>query len=132
MKSGTFVWHDLATDDVERAAGFYAAMFGWRCRAVRANGGVFHSLSSDGQEIASLYRIGEPAHARRMRPHWTSYVSVPSVDAAAACAEAAGGTVLVQPLDIGAPDARRIARLALIGDPDGAVVGLWEPPSSTP
>lgn len=126
MVPGTFVWQDLASDDVDRAAAFYAAMFGWQCRTAQANGGVFHRLSLEGRDIASLYRIGEAARMRGMRPHWTSYISVPSVDEAAARAEANGGAVLVQPLDIGAPGALRLARIALIGDPDGAVLGLWE------
>lgn len=128
METGSFVWQDLASDDVERAANFYAAMFGWQCREAQANGGVFHRLSLDGRDIASIYRIGEAARMRGMRPHWTSYISVPSVDEAAARAEANGGSVLVQPLDIGAPGAHRLARIALIGDPDGAVLGLWENP----
>lgn len=126
MEPGTFVWQDLASDDIERAAAFYAAMFGWQCRAAQANGGVFHRLSLDGRDVASLYRIGEAARMRGMRPHWTSYVCVPSVDEAAARAEANGGAVLVRPLDIGAPGARRLVRFALIGDPDRAVLGLWE------
>ena len=99
-------------------------MMDWTDRHCR----VFHRLLSDGREIASLYRIGETARARGMRPHWTSYIHVPSVDAAAARAELAGGTVLVRPFDIGAPGVRRITRIALIADPDGAVFGLWDTP----
>ncbi len=129
MEPGTFVWQDLASDDVERAAAFYAAMFGWQSRTARANGGVFHRLSLGGRDIASLYRIGEAARMRGMRPHWTSYICVPSVDEAAARAAANGGAVLVRPLDIGAPGVHRHARIALIGDPDRAVLGLWEGPS---
>lgn len=129
MEPGAFVWHDLACDDVERAADFYGAMFGWQCRAAKANGGVFHRLSLEGRDIASLYRIGRSAGMRGVRPHWTSYVRVASVDAAAARAEAIGGRLLVRPFDIGA-EARHIARIALSADPDGAVIGLWESPRS--
>jgi predicted enzyme related to lactoylglutathione lyase len=126
MNTRPFGWHDLACDDVARAAEFYSAAFDWRCRAAQANGGVYHRLSAGGRDVASLYRIGAPARERGQRPHWTSYICVESVDAALARAVAAGGTVLVRPFDVVDPGAGRIARIALVADPQGAAFGLWE------
>jgi predicted enzyme related to lactoylglutathione lyase len=129
MKPGFFGWHDLASDDVERAAAFYAATFGWQCRPAHANGGVFHFLSSGGRDFASLYRIGGPARARGLTAHWTPYVAVPSVHAAVDRVVDAGGGVAVQPFDVAMPGLPRMARIALAGDPDGATFGLWEIPA---
>lgn len=126
METGRFVWHDLASEDVERAADFYAAAFGWQCRTAQANGGVYLRLSVGGRDVASLYRIGERARERGMRAHWTPYVAVRSIDAAAAQTVSAGGTVLVRPFEVVEPGACVVARIAMIADPDGAIFGLWE------
>lgn len=128
MEPIPFGWHDLACDDVARAADFYAATFGWQCRAARANGGVYHRLSTGGRDVASLYRISAPANANRLRPHWTSYICVSSVDESAATAVRVGGTVLVRPFNIVDDSKAPVARIALIADPQGATFGLWEGP----
>jgi predicted enzyme related to lactoylglutathione lyase len=52
---------------------------------------------------------------------WTTYVRVESADAAVERAKAAGGGLLIGPLD--APPA---GRLAVLVDPVGAVFGVWE------
>ena len=57
-----------------------------------------------------------------MPPHWNSYVSVASADASAAKAKELGAKVMVEPFDV--MDA---GRMAVISDPTGAVVSLWEP-----
>jgi predicted enzyme related to lactoylglutathione lyase len=126
MTIGTFGWFDLSTDDVGRAADFYAALFGWQCRTDQANGGVYHRLSSDGRDVASLYQIDGRARARGMRAHWTPYVAVASVDASVARVTSADGTVLVRPFDVTHASSGRIARISLVADPGGAVLGLWE------
>jgi predicted enzyme related to lactoylglutathione lyase len=53
-------------------------------------------------------------------PHWLPYFSVADVDATAATASGAGGTVLMEPTSIG--DVRRIA---VLRDPQGAVFGVY-------
>lgn len=49
-------------------------------------------------------------------------MSVPDVDAAAATASGLGGQVIVSPHDAG------LARISLICDPAGALIGLWQTP----
>ena len=53
---------------------------------------------------------------------WTSHVTVEDADAAAARAEELGGRVVERAFELG--DAGRIAMLA---DPQGAVLGVWQP-----
>ena len=55
-------------------------------------------------------------------PHWNLYVTVPSADAAATRAAQLGATVLDAPFDV-----MHQGRMAIIRDPTGAVVQLWEP-----
>jgi hypothetical protein len=57
-------------------------------------------------------------------PHWMQYFMVEDVDAAAEKADAAGGTVHVAPFDTG------YGRIAVIGDPFGAIFSIMKPPSA--
>jgi predicted enzyme related to lactoylglutathione lyase len=61
-----------------------------------------------------------PHHPDMGPPMWMAYLSVEDVDAAAARAAEAGGTVLFGPMDAG-----QVGRLAVIRDPQGAVLSLW-------
>ena len=56
-----------------------------------------------------------------MPPVWTSYVSVDDIDATVAKAEPAGGTVMQPPMDI-----MEAGRMAVVADPAGAVICMWE------
>ena len=53
---------------------------------------------------------------------WSTYVSVDDADAAAGRVRDAGGTVLVEPMDV--MDA---GRMAFFMDPGGAAIGVWQP-----
>jgi predicted enzyme related to lactoylglutathione lyase len=57
-----------------------------------------------------------------MPSHWTPYVRVGSVNDAVRRAVRLGGTVVVDPFAVSG-----VARIALILDSVGAIVGLWEP-----
>ena len=55
-------------------------------------------------------------------PHWLSYLSVESADRISALATELGGTVVAPPFDV-----MEHGRMAVIQDPTGGVVALWEP-----
>jgi predicted enzyme related to lactoylglutathione lyase len=73
-----------------------------------------------GRDVAGVG--SQPADAQPLPPSWNMYVWVDSADEAAARAQSAGGTVLVEPFD--APPA---GRMAVLADPTGAPVCAWEP-----
>lgn len=93
--SGRFVWHELITNDVEAAKGFYGELFGWRSRAMDMGpGGAYTLLSAGDRDIAGI------ATLKSGSPRWLAYVSHPDVDAAIATAKAekaelVGGVVSV-------------------------------------
>lgn len=110
-------WVDLSTTDVDAAIGFYAALFGWEAEDQGPESGHYHLFRLRGLEVAGV----GPA-APDQPPAWTTYVAVDDADEATARATAAGGEVLVPPMDV--LDA---GRMALIADPTGAVLGMWQP-----
>ncbi|MGB8082723.1 MAG: hypothetical protein WCF83_19940 [Pseudolabrys sp.] len=57
--------------------------------------------------------------------HWTPYVRVDDVENAVQRAIALGGSIIADPFVVSG-----IARIALLEDSVGALIGLWEPVTS--
>lgn len=119
---GAFCWLDLAATDEGRARGFYAEAFGWTFAEQRANGGRYTRCLVGDRAIGSLYPLRRSDVDRGVPSHWTPYLRVDSVDAAARRVASCGGRILVAPFDVEAT-----ARIALAEDAVGALIGLWEP-----
>ena len=120
---GTFSWVDLATTNAEAAKKFYTGLFGWSTVDIPAGEtGVYTMCQLGGKEVAALYQMGPEQSAQGIPPHWMSYVSVANAAESAKKAKSLGGQLLMEPGDV--MDA---GRMALIQDPVGAVVALWEP-----
>lgn len=120
--AGRFCWVDLAASDARQAQDFYGSLFGWTAREDKGNGGVFTRLALDGREIGSVYQL-QRAHLERGVPsHWTPYVRVDDIDAATLQTAALGGEVMIPPVIVA-----DMARIAIIVDPVGAHLGLWQP-----
>lgn len=120
--TGRFCWVDLAATDSVRAQAFYGRMFGWTAHTHAANGGHFTRLSLAGRDVGSLYPLSRALVEQGANSHWTPYIRVGNVSQAAAQATSLGGLVVVSPFEV-----EGVARIALILDPVGAQVGLWEP-----
>lgn len=116
-----FVWADLATPDDVRAAEFYRQLFGWSDARHTISGGTFRTLEQDGSAFASLYRLAREQVERGVPAHWIPYVSTPDVAATAAKAANLAGRIVVQPQHFPG-----LARVCLIVDPTGAILGLWQ------
>jgi predicted enzyme related to lactoylglutathione lyase len=116
---GTFSWAELATSDTEGAKAFYNALLGWEYDDNPIGDGMVYSMARrDGKNVAALFDSEQP-------PHWNCYVTVASADDAAARAGKAGGTVRQEPFDV-----MDVGRMAVIADPAGAVLSVWEPRAS--
>ena len=117
---GTFCWADLGTADPDGGTAFYTGVFGWEAvdMAVNGGGGNATTFQVTGLDVCALHRH-DP---RQGPPAWLCYVSVDDVDGVTERAVEAGANVVQAPLDVYAA-----CRSAVIEDPTGAVVGLWEP-----
>lgn len=115
---GVPCWVDTWQPDVAAATDFYAGLFGWEFDEGPSGGdGHYRVARLSGLDVAAVGALppGSPQAA------WNTYVAVEDVDAAAAAAQAAGGSVLVDPADVGG-DA---GRMAVLADPSGAELCLW-------
>ena len=115
---GTISWADLATTDPEAAKTFYTSLFGWEPEDTPIpGGGTYTMLRRNGKDAAALSaaREGMPAT-------WNAYVTVESADDVAARATELGATVMAEPFDV-----MDVGRMAVVQDPTGAVLSVWEP-----
>jgi predicted enzyme related to lactoylglutathione lyase len=115
---GTPMWVDLGTPDVEASIRFYGDLFGWSASDPVEGGGGYRFFEQAGKMVAGL----GPLMAPQQPTAWTSYVAVADADATVAQARDAGGMVFSEPLDV-----MDVGRMAIVADPSGAALGLWQP-----
>lgn len=116
---GTPTWIDLGVPDVERAAAFYRAVFGWEIEIGPAETGYYSMCLLRGKAVAALST--PPGLAEDRPPVWTMYFASSDVDGTAKRVTDAGGTLLMPPMDV-----MTAGRMALAADPTGAPFGLWQ------
>lgn len=124
--AGVPCWIDTAQPDPDAAVAFYSGVFGWEFEDQMPAGSSrrYAIARIDGRDVAGVGGPPDPAPGGPAAPaptRWTTYVSVASADDAAAAVAAGGGTVRTPPVDV--LDA---GRTALIADPSGAELGLWQ------
>jgi predicted enzyme related to lactoylglutathione lyase len=123
---GSFAWMELATSNYEAAFDFYSKLFGWQAmhRMDMGPQGVYLIFGADGAQRGGIYKLNQE---RSSRPYWLAYAEVASADAAAAAATAAGGKVIVGPLEV--PGGGRIVQVI---DPSGAMFAVHSMPAAKP
>ena len=123
FKTGYFCWADAATSDHQAGRDFYVNLFGWEADDMPVpGGGTYTMFKVGGRNVAAISAQQDEERAQGIPPHWNVYVSVDDVDSFTKEAEAAGGAVLMPPFDV-----LDSGRMAVIADPAGAVLGLWQP-----
>lgn len=121
--NGIFCWVDLSTTDTEAAKAFYSGLFGWDAEGVETDMGPIYTLFKiEGHTVAGMGPLPSEMQAQGIPPIWSSYVKHDDVDAVAAAAAEAGGTVVMPAMDV-----MEDGRMAMIQDAGGAVFGVWQP-----
>jgi predicted enzyme related to lactoylglutathione lyase len=123
---GTISWTDLETTDQEGAKAFYGGLFGWEYEDTPVGEGATYSMARlNGRSVAAMSGQRAEDAERGVPPHWNLYVTVADVDATAAAVAEAGGQVFAEPFDV-----FDVGRMAVIADPTGAALCLWQPGTS--
>lgn len=115
---GTPCWIDLQTSDVAKSADFYRELFGWERMDLGPEAGGYGFFMKNGKMVGGV----GPQMSPGAPIAWSTYVAVTDADAGAAKARQAGGTVIVEPMDV-----MTAGRMAVLMDPTGAAIGLWQP-----
>ena len=120
---GTPSWVDLATTDIDGAKAFYGGLFGWKFEtAPEPDAGGYTMALLDGRAAAALMPQPQEQVEMGLPPMWNQYITVDDVDAVASAASESGGSVMAEPFDVFSA-----GRMAVVVDPAGAVVCLWQP-----
>jgi uncharacterized protein len=122
--AGVPCWVDTSQPDPDAAAGFYGGLFGWEFEEAMPPGseGRYLMARVRGRDAAA---ISSPFPGAPPMAIWNTYVSVDSADESADRARAANGQVVMEPFDV-----MEAGRMAVIADPEGAILSVWEPRGS--
>lgn len=116
---GTPSWVDLGSPDTGAAAQFYGGLFGWTAEMdPRPEAGGYGLFTLRGKNVAGLGPQMNPDGP----PYWQVYVSVADADATVGKVTAAGGAVVMGPIDV-----FDLGRMAVLQDAVGSFVSIWQP-----
>jgi len=116
---GVPCWIDISAPNPQAATKFYSDLFGWEIENAMPEGadGEYFVGRIRGGDVAGIGSVMDGAS----RAMWNSYVWVDSADEAAAKARNAGGTAT------DSFDVMTAGRMAVVTDPEGAAISLWQP-----
>jgi uncharacterized protein len=118
---GAFCWTECATTDLPGAEAFYTKLFGWEVEETAIPGGVYAQFKKNGKLVAAATEQQEQEKTQGIPPHWNVYVAVDDADMVSKEAEQLGATILAPAFDV-----LESGRMAVVADPTGAAIGLWQ------
>ncbi|MGQ3383517.1 VOC family protein [Glutamicibacter sp. TV12E] len=110
-------WADLLTSDLDGAIEFYSRLFGWQYDAQYRSDGYLVALL-DCEPVSGLVANDPEFQAPDA---WTTYLNVADIHSAMFATKLHGGKSYLKPVAMPGQ-----GTVALIGDPAGAGVGLWQ------
>lgn len=117
---GQVCWNELATSDVNKAKDFYGKVFGWKFREIKTDEMIYTVISVQDKDFAGIWQIPADQQAH-IPPHWMAYILVTEVESALEKAKQNGAKEIK-----GVTKAGEMGRFAIIQDPVGAHIALWE------
>lgn len=121
---GTPSWVDYMAADLDAAKTFYSTIFGWELEDQFDPDGnhIYTGATKDGKRVAGLFTQPGELADQGVPPMWNTYVTVADADAAMEAVTAAGGSVIMPPMDV-----MEHGRMASFLDPTGAAFSTWQP-----
>ncbi len=110
-------WVDIGMADPKAGLAFYGELFGWEGEDMGEEAGHYTIASKGGRQVAAISPAQDPGP-----PRWTTYINVDDVDAVAQKVKSAGGSTVVEPMDV-----MSAGRMAIFQDTTGAFVAAWQP-----
>ena len=116
---GAPCWVDLMTSDTERSQAFYRELFGWTVQEPAEEFGGYLTFTKAGVPVAGCM-ASRPGSG--MPNVWSVYLTTDNAGKTVDVAVANGGQVHVEAMTVG-----NLGTMAVIGDPGGAGIGVWQP-----
>ncbi|MEP6491100.1 MAG: VOC family protein [bacterium] len=123
---GRFAWHELNTSNPVGALAFYPPITSWTSQPMEESAD-YTLWVNDGAPLGGVTPLTAALKTRGVPPHWLSYVSVYDVDESVRHVKELGGAVLMGPMEI-----PNVGAWAVIADPHGATIGMFEPAGPPP
>ena len=123
---GKFIWFDLATPALAAQQAFYRDVFGWSYESPGLSEDNYVLALNQGQPVAGMF-AADPPGGEQDGATWIVLMSVANVDHAVKEADAAGGSVEVQPASV-----PQRGWHALLRDPGDALFGVLDSLSGDP
>jgi predicted enzyme related to lactoylglutathione lyase len=121
--AGVPCWVETLQPDPQAALDFYGPLFGWEFAGPGPMPGdppgEYFVARVRGRDVAGIGSL--PAGGGAAAPAWSTSIRVDSADEVAVRATDAGGSLRDGPLDV-----PPVGRLAVLADPAGALVSVWE------
>jgi predicted enzyme related to lactoylglutathione lyase len=116
---GAWIWAELWTDDIGKAATFYADVIGVGHGTTDRGGAEYHYFVSQGRPRAGIIKI--PVELEDVDPGWAPYVGVSDISVTLAKVKELGGRIIFGEIEHPSSGA-----VALIMDPTGAVLFVYQ------
>jgi predicted enzyme related to lactoylglutathione lyase len=116
--TGTPIWIDLTSRDLDASKTFYESLFGWNSETAEPEFGGYVTFSLGDRRVAGMVVSSEPD---TMRDSWTVYLQTDDAETTAQAVTGGGGMVLMGPHQVGPMGTMLIAT-----DADRALVGGWK------
>ena len=114
-------WVDLSSQDAQGSREFYSRLFDWQIDVnPDPQYGGYGRAKLNGRDAAGV----TPAQAKDQPTAWNFYIHTDDADQTARAVDAAGGKIVMQPLEVGDQ-----GRMAVFQDPTGAYISVWQPTS---
>ncbi|MFE9255610.1 VOC family protein [Streptomyces sp. NPDC006879] len=118
MPEGTPCWVDAMFTDLEGAKKFYGDVLGWTFGESQSEHGNYTQAYSDGKAVAAVV---PPMPGQEVQSAWCLYFASPDVNATAEKIKAAGGELIMKPMEVGP-----FGSMCLAKEPSGSVFGIWQ------
>jgi predicted enzyme related to lactoylglutathione lyase len=109
-------WVDVGSPHPQRSADFYGALFGWDAPERPPETGGYRVAMVGDRAVAGIGVAQDPGP-----PFWATYVAVDDAEATAKKVTAAGGQVILAPMDV-----LDVGRMAVFTDPIGVFFSVWQ------
>lgn len=120
MKANEFCWNELATTNVKAAKDFYGKVFGWKFTDHEMGDMTYTMIKTDDKEFGGIWAIPKDKE-KQIPPHWMGYILVENLDDSLEKSTKNGASIM-KPATL----AGDMGRFAIITDPTGAHIALWQ------